>query len=244
MATTQAAPATDQGQVKALALGVAGASLDDILDATVRRQSEQVKADKIAAMTYGPGMGLQWEVAALKIAFGRDYGFGPAHSLKYIHIINGSPALESSGRTNLLVKAGYSWKPVQFDDKLCRMEFYRHGEAMTTAKGDTLTVEFSMADAERAGYVESSRGKNAKPGDKGNYDKVPKNMLFARCLANFHRWYAPEVDGSAMADPNEITLENVVSETEQRITAKTESNVDVLRERLTAAKQTEAAVSA
>lgn len=206
---------------------------DDIIDATARSLAEQAKSDLLMGRTYGPGMGIKPEVAALKIAFGRDYGFGPAQSLKFIHIINGVPTLESSGRTNLLKKAGYDWRPVDkdsFSNEVCRFLFYLRGAQMTNDDGTPLIVEFSMKDAEQAGYIVSSRG------DKkvGNYDKVPKNMLFARCLANFHRWFASEVDGSGMADPSEITLDRVVTATEERIAAKTGDAVEQLSERLAA----------
>ena len=60
-------------------------------------------------------------------------------------------------------------------------------------------------------------------------------MLFARMITNFHKWHAAEVDGAAMADPNEL-LDAVVSETEKNIAAKSASKVDELKERLEVAK--------
>ncbi len=202
----QTAPAAVEQQPKV-------SVFDDIVENTsARKQAEQAKADLLMGRTYGPGLGIAPELAALKIAYGRDFGFLPAQSLKFIHVINGVPSLESSGRTNLLVKAGYSWKPVKHDDTTAHFQFYRHGEVMTDAADKPLTVQFSMKDAERAGYVVASRGKS----DKGNYDKVPMNMLFARCLANFHRWHAPEVDGAMMADPGEI-LDRAIEATQMRM---------------------------
>jgi len=224
MSTQQTAPQQAQPGTTA-----ASSIFDDILDATVRAQAEQAKADMLMGRTYGPGMGIAAEAAALKIAFGRDYGFGPAQSLRFIHLINGAPALEASGRSNLLAKAGYEWRPVKHDSTECRMRFWRRGEPMLDAHGAQLEVTFTMADAERAGFAQGSRGK----GDKGNYDRVPMNMLFARCLANFHRWYAPEVDGSGMLEPTEITLDEVVRATE--VEAKTNDAVAQLRERLAVA---------
>jgi hypothetical protein len=207
MSTTQTQPEAAQAPAQPKAN-----DLSKIADETVRRQYEWALADEKAGRTYGPGLGIDPALASLKIAYGRDFGFLPAQSLKFIHVIGGVPSLESSGRSNLLVKAGYSWKAVQHDDTTANFQFYKHGEPMTDAADKPLRVEFSMKDAERAGYIESSRGKNAK----GNYDRVPKNMLFARCMANFHRWHASEVDGSGMADPSEI-MERVVLETEMRM---------------------------
>lgn len=188
--------------------------MDDLLTATVRQQVEQAKADKILGQTYGPGMGYTWELAALKIAFGRDYGFRPAQSLKFIHVIGGAPSLEVSGRAYLLQTNGYDWRLVRHDENESTYRFYHQGEGMVMEDGSPLIVSFTMADANRAGYVEASRGKNAKPGDKGNYDRVPANMLFARMLANFHRWHASRVAGAFAADPGEL-MDRVVDQTER-----------------------------
>ncbi len=208
--------------------------LDDILDQTVRRQAEQAKADALMGRTYGPGMGMTAETAALKIAYGRDFGFGPAQSLTMIHLVDGNPTLAAVGRSNLLKRAGYDWRPEGADglsDKICRMRFYRNGEEMKFPDGTPLILSFSMEEAIQAGYVERARGK----GSKGNYDKVPKNMLFARNITNFHRWFAAEVDGSTLPDVNELTMEDVMNATERSITAKTVESAEILRERLTAA---------
>lgn len=205
MATAQATPA------QATHPAVLPSIMDDILDSTVRKQVEQAKADKIMGQTYGPGMGYTWELAALKIAFGRDFGFLPAQSLKFIHVINGAPSLEVTGRANLLQNNGYDWKVVKHDDIESTYRFYRNDVGMTMEDGAPLVVSFTFADAERADYVVASRGKQAK----GNYDKVPRNMLFARMLANFHRWHAPRVAGNMMADPSEFTIEKLVENTER-----------------------------
>ena len=204
--------------------------MDDILDTTVRRQAEQAKADKIMGQTYGPGMGYTWELAALKIAFGRDFGFPPAQSLKFIHVIGGVPSLEVSGRAFLLQTAGYDWKMVKHDGSECSYRFYKDNAGMETEDGKPLIVSFTLKQAEQAGYVENSRGKDGK---KGNYDKTPMNMLYARMLANFHRFHAPRVAGNMMADPSEITIERVVEAT---IQSKSEDKVSELKQRLEEAK--------
>lgn len=218
-AAVQMAPAPSQG------------IMDDILDQTVRRQAEQAKADALMGRTYGPGMGMSEASAALKIACGRDFGFGPAQSLTMIHLVDGNPTLAAVGRSNLLKKAGYDWRPEGKDGlsaKVCRLRFYRHGEEMRLPDGSPLILAFSMDDAIQAGYVEKARGK----GTKGNYDKVPANMLFARCITNFHRWFAAEVDGSQLMDPNEITLEDVMTATEARVASKALDAAEALKERL------------
>ena len=99
-----------------------------------------------------------------------------------------------------------------------------------------LRVTFTMKDAEKAGYVQNSRGKDGKT---GNYDKIPGNMLFARMITNFHKWHAAEVDGATLADQTDI-LDAVVTETEKNIASKSLSKVEELKERLAEAKPEEA----
>ena len=211
-----------------------GSVFDDIVENTAaRKAAEWAKSDLLMGRTYGKAIDNSPEMTAFKIACGRDFGFSPAQSIMFIYVYNNIPALYASGRSNLLVKAGYSWKMVKHDDTISHYRFYKHGEVMTDADGKPLDVVFSMKDADKAGYVEGARGKNAKPGDKGNYDKVPKNMLFARMITNFHRWHAPEVDGSAAVDPSEV-MDMVVDETQRQIEQKTDAAVEELKEKLNA----------
>lgn len=87
---------------------------------------------------------------------------------------------------------------------------------MKDADGKPLEVGMTIAEAEQAEWVASSRGKDAKPGTKGNYDKFPKNMLFARVISNFHRWYAPHVIGATVYDMGEVSMESVIAATESK----------------------------
>jgi hypothetical protein len=84
-----------------------------------------------------------------------------------------------------------------------------------------------MEDAERAGWVANSRGS----GKVGNYDKIPKNMLFARVISNFHRWYAPHVVGAQVYDVGEVTMDSVIAATE----SKSASKLDALEAELVTA---------
>lgn len=209
--------------------------MESIISATARNQYEQAVADRYMAQTYAKGAGMSEDDARTIIALGRDYGWGAAHSLTRLFMQGGRPRLFAEARANMLSQAGYKWYPVVHNETECTYQFKYKGEWMLDVNDKPLRVTFTMKQAEKAGYVESSRGKNAKPGDKGNYDKIPENMLFARMITNFHRFHAAEVDGAAMSDPNEL-LDAVVSETEKNIAAKSASNVDELKERLEVAK--------
>lgn len=202
----------------------------DILDSIVanmeaRGAAEQARADAVQAKIYSN------DSQAYAIAMGRELGLNAALSLQLIHIIGGKPALSAGARAMFLKKAGYDWRPVVHTDAECKLRFWFKGEQMTDVDGKPLDVSVTMAEAERAGWVQNSRG-TAKV---GNYDKIPRNMLFARVISNFHRWYAPDVVGAQVYDASEVTLDQVIDATEQKTVAATE----VLRERLAAARADE-----
>ena len=87
-----------------------------------------------------------------------------------------------------------------------------------------LELSFTIKDAERANFVQNSRGS----GKVGNYDKFPRNMLFARCISNFHRFFAAEVIGSTVYDRGEVPMEEIIAATEERMASKSESAIDKL----------------
>jgi hypothetical protein len=195
--------------------------LDEIIsmDPDLRRELDRAVADKRLASVYCPG-----EQGALIVAWGRDFGWQAAQAAMFIDCISGKPALKAVARQNLMKKAGYSWQPVQHDDTIAKFKFFHHGKVMTNADGTPMELAFTFAEATKAGYVDKSRGKEGK---QGNYDKIPKNMLLARLMANFHRWYASEVDGCTLLDPVEI-MDEVINETEKNIMEKSNSKLDQL----------------
>lgn len=216
MSTQQVTPEQAPAQLKQKSV------LDDILDATARSQADLAKSDRLTAQTYST------DPNAYAIAMGRDLGLNAALSLQLIHIIGGKPALSAGARATFLAQAGYSWRPVVHTDKQCTLRFYYRGDGMTDVDGKPLDVTITMEDAEKAGWVQNSRGNNKV----GNYDKVPKNMLFARVISNFHRWYAPHVVGAQVYDAGEITMGDVIAATE----AKSASKLDELEAALVPAK--------
>jgi len=201
--TPEQAPAQTMGQKSVL---------DDIIEnQAARAQAEGAKADQLTAKIYAN------DPNAYAIAMGRDLGLNAALALQNIHIIGGKPALGAGARAMFLAQAGYSWRPVVHTDKACTLRFYFRGDGMTDVDGKPLDVTITMEDAERAGWVENSRGGNGK---KGNYDKIPKNMLFSRVISNFHRWYAPHVVGAQVYDVGEVTMDSVIAATESKSASK------------------------
>lgn len=202
MATQQAVPAAEAPQIARPRPSV----FDDIVENTMaRQQAEAAKSDTLTAAAYAENPN------AYAIAMGRDLGLNPALALQLIHIIGGKPALSAGARAMFLKKHGYDWKPVVHTDKVCTLRFWCNGEPMTDVEGKPLDVTFTIEEAERAQFVQNSRGS----GKIGNYDKIPKNMLFARVISNFHRWYAPHVVGAQIYDAGEITMESVIEATQR-----------------------------
>lgn len=197
------------------------AILEDALNMSpdIRRELDRAAADKKLAAVYCPG-----EQGALIVAWGRDFGWQAAQAAMFIDCISGKPALKAVARQNLMKKAGYSWQPVRHDDTIAKFKFFHHGKVMTNADGTPMELGFTFEEAAKAGYVDKSRGKEGK---QGNYDKIPKNMLLARLMANFHRWYASEVDGCTLLDPVEI-MDEVINATEKNIMEKSNSKLDQL----------------
>ncbi len=202
---------------------VAGKSvLDDIIEnQAARAQAEGAKADQLTAKIYAS------DPNAYVIAMGRDLGLNAALALQNIHIIGGKPALSAGARAMFLRQAGYKWLPVEHTDKVCTLRFWDNAGPMTDVNGKPLDVTVTWEDADKAGWVQNSRGS----GKVGNYDKVPKNMLFARVISNFHRWYAPHVVGAQVYDVGEVTMENVIAATE----SKSASKLDALEAELVTA---------
>jgi len=185
--------------------------LDDIIEnQAARAQAEGAKADQLTAKIYAN------DPNAYAIAMGRDLGLNAALALQNIHIIGGKPALGAGARAMFLAQAGYSWRPVVHTNKQCTLRFYFRGDGMADVDGKPLDVTITMEDAERAGWVQNSRGS----GKVGNYDKIPKNMLFARVISNFHRWYAPHVVGAQVYDVGEVTMDSVIAATESKSASK------------------------
>lgn len=211
MSTQQVTP--EQAPAQAMSARPQRSVFDDIVENhSARAQAEQAKADKLCADAYSN------DPRAYVIALGRDYGLGPAHALQMIWVDPkiGKPNLYAGARATFLQQAGYDWRPVVMADQEVRLRFMLRGEWMKDADGKPLEVGMTIAEAEQAEWVASSRGKDAKPGTKGNYDKFPKNMLFARVISNFHRWYAPHVIGATVYDMGEVSMESVIAATESK----------------------------
>jgi hypothetical protein len=125
--------------------------------------------------------------AVVKIMAGRELGLPPIMSMTGIHIIKGKVSLSATVMATVLKRSeGYDYKVLDHTEELCQIEFLRDGQSIGVSK-------FDKADAKQAGLLS---------GD--NYRKYPRNMMFARAMANGVRWFCPEVLGGPMYTPGEL----------------------------------------
>jgi hypothetical protein len=126
------------------------------------------------------------------IATGRELGLGDMESLRQIHIVEGKPTLSAQLMTKLVRARGHSIVGKAGSER-----------AIVTGKrgdtGDEITVEWTMEDAERAGL----RG-------KANWQRYPRQMLWARAVSELCRMLFPDVIGGVSYTAEEI--EAVVEE--------------------------------
>lgn len=126
---------------------------------------------------------------ATKVLAGREMGFGPFTSVQGIYIIQGRPAVGA----NLIASAikahpAYDYRVLELTEAVCTIEFFQLSGGKRESLGKST---FTADDARRAGTK--------------NMDKFARNMLFARCISNGHRWYCPDVfNGNAVYVPEEL----------------------------------------
>ena len=115
--------------------------------------------------------------------YGKDLGMKPMQAFHQVYSIQGRLALSSKGLGALLWANGIQYKTIQDFDKITKedgksdfittIEFYR-GRVTDRAS-------FTWSDAVRAGWT-----------TKDNWVKMPKHMMYARCLALGAQRIAPD----------------------------------------------------
>lgn len=126
-----------------------------------------------------------------KIIAGAELGFGPMASMTGIHVINGKPSLSANLIAAAIKRSGrYNFKVLDLTEKRCEIEFYEDGEVLTP------TSEFTIEDAKKAGLMNG--------GNRGSWEKYPRNMLFARALSNGAKWHCADIFGGPVYVPEEM----------------------------------------
>jgi len=140
--------------------------------------------------------GVTIEQASIVMLKGHELGLGLAGAFEFIHVIDGKPSISPKGALALIQRSG----------ELAGLEIHdltdgkgtptRCKVTMKRKNGFEYTVEYSMADAQRAGVVK----------DKSAWEKYPANMLRWRAVGYCADVVFPDVLGGLMR-PEELGAE-------------------------------------
>ena len=126
------------------------------------------------------------EDALIRIMTGRSLGLSTMQSLRGIYVVKGRPGIDASLMHAICLQSPLceEFVLVSSDEKQATYRAKRKG---SPARPWTFTIE----DAEAQGLV--GRGETAEKAKENNYNKVPKDMLRARCKATLARMEFPDL---------------------------------------------------
>lgn len=102
------------------------------------------------------------------ILYGKELGFSPIRSLNTINVIQGKPTLSAEGLKSLAISHGAKIKTIEWTETICTLE---------CSRGDWVEkLTYSWDDAKRQELT-----------GKDNWRKMPKQMLYARCVSTLVR---------------------------------------------------------
>jgi hypothetical protein len=110
------------------------------------------------------------------------------NTLPMAYVIHGTPGYMAQLQSGIAGLHGFDVHPKAgaCDEKSATV-------VLTTPKGETHEVSFTMAEAERAGLTKDKPGRDGKPSTPSMYKLWPGNMLVARATTRAISWYCPEV---------------------------------------------------
>jgi len=134
--------------------------------------------------------------AIVKIQAGKEMGFPPIMSMNGIHIMeiegkHGEKKVAITVGSKLMSDAikrhpKYDYKVKEHTNLKCTLEFFQDGEYLNEET-------FTMDDAKRIGVS-----------NKTNWQRYPKNMLFARAMSNGIKFHCPDALGGPVYHPDEL----------------------------------------
>lgn len=126
--------------------------------------------------------------AVVKVLAGRELGFGAFASMTGVAVIQGKPVIGANLLAAAVKQTGkYNYRVTEHTSEVCRIKFLEGNQEVGVSS-------FTMDDAKAAGLA-----------TKDNWKKYPRNMLFARAIANGQKWYAPDVfNGVTVYTPDEM----------------------------------------
>lgn len=135
--------------------------------------------------------------AFVKIQAGRELGIPPFASMTAFHISNGKPTASANLLAALMKRegSGYDFDTLRSDTTAAEIEVFRlDGRNRRRSLGK---FKYTIEDAKRAKLTEGP--------NRGNWAKIPQNMLFARCISNAFRQHCPHLlYGGVMYTPEEM----------------------------------------
>ena len=118
------------------------------------------------------------------LMLGRELGLPAMAALRSVHIIEGKHSLSAELMVALVLKSGMAeyFRVVETTDRICTYETKRKGNEKP------LSLSYTIEQAELAGLLYVRPGKQP-----GNWHKIPKQMLRARCKSELARLEYPDL---------------------------------------------------
>ena len=147
--------------------------------------------------------------AVVKILAGRELGLTPMESMTQLYMVKGRIGMESRLIASKIKKSEkYDYRVDKLDNEECEITFLlRNGEVKEIGKSS-----FTMKDAAKALLV-----------NKDVWKSYPRNMMFARAMANGARFYCPDICSA-------LTVEELRDIGEVEIEHKTVVSIDTTGE--------------
>jgi hypothetical protein len=149
---------------------------------------------------------------AVKVLAGFELGLGAFQSMAGIHIINGKPSIGAGLMASKLKSSSkYDYEALVHSDTECiiavfESEFKSDIRSLKKklVSGEIGEDQYNHAISSLSIGVSSFTLDDAKRAGTQNMGKFPKNMLFARCISNAIKWYAPDLFCVSVYVPEEM----------------------------------------
>jgi len=136
------------------------------------------------------------EGLAIRSVFGVQMGFTPVEGMQGLYLIEGKPVVGAQLLAKRVKQSGkYDYRVVEMDNRHCVLEGFETTGGQRESLGK---ASFTMEQAAAAGLA-----------GKAIWQKYPENMLFARAMANLHRWFMPDLIGSPFFTEGEDFVSDV-----------------------------------
>lgn len=135
----------------------------------MRLQADLAVADAIQKSGFAPSHYKNPQGVLVAMWYGAEIGLSPLQSLQSIWIgPGGKPCLEANAMKALVQREGVRFEPVKWDGRVCSLKLFRDGHEYLDS--------YSIEEATAAGLA-----------GKDNWKRMPKDMLFARCVSRLCR---------------------------------------------------------